>query len=342
MDTRSQPVAAPSAREAAKGQKLEYLYQSTDPSGLYALLGSLVRAVGKEGWRVGVVASAATYPTFVALQALLNTSDRLVIKPTSEATFFSAAPPFDLVLIDAMHETATVKSLRDSLIGQSHVMVAGNDPQSDDYDLITGFTQQQLHPQGVIAFTGTGKGKTSSALGLAAQAITQGQRVAIIQWFKERKSGKLTWAINEHEFPAQLRDPDLIEFYPTGMGFYGSPDLDRVQGEQAYQQHRAKAWEGVDLAYAKLASGEYAVIVLDELVDTVAEIAQNIEYPLIDLADVQQLLATAQNQSKTRVVVTGRRVSDHWAAYVRESHVLTELRHPWSSKGKGAVSGLDF
>lgn len=318
---------------------MEYAYQATSEVGALPLLGSLIRALGK-GWKVCVIVDQPTVAQYIAFQKYVRDKKQLQI--TTLQNIPSDFHDVSLVIVHGADSKTLTQIRTQARTTKTHCMVVVDVPD-DSYDLISHFAETPLHARGIWAITGTGKGKTTSALGIGAQALLDGKKVAVVQWFKERKqSGTLTWAINEHEFPDLLLEPERFTFHPTGLGFFGSPTMDRVKGEQAYQAHRAKAYEGLQLAKKILTQGHYQTLILDELVDTVSDIVGNIPYPLIDLKDVQQLLALAAESSQTQVVVTGRRVTQHWHSYVQNSLVVTEVKHPWSAKHLGAISGLDY
>lgn len=327
-------------RERYMASTLAYAYAVASEFSTYPILGSLIRAVGK-GWKVAVVASKKRAPVYRLFQRQLRDPSQVLVAYVDD---LSGLRRFhELVLIDGASPVVASHIRHDHrVLGKSHVMAVEVDPEEGEYDLISRFEKRELHPAGVVAITGTGKGKTTSALGLGGEVVAHGGRVAVVQWFKERKSGSLTWAISEHAFSETLTHPGAYEFFPSGLGFYGSPHFDRVAGERAYRQHRDRAYKGLALARRLIGSGDYSLVVLDELVDTVAEIAHNIRYPLIDLVDLVDFLAFATGQTQTKLVVTGRRVTDGWAGFVKTSWVIAEVKHPWSFQGRGAVSGLDF
>lgn len=331
------------SREEQKGRRVEYLYQTSPDFSVYPLLGSLIRALGKE-WNVAVYPTIDNRGVFEDIRERLKDSSVIQIEPSlgTRRIQTKRTIPTDLVLIDSSHHPKVIKRIRDALLGSSHVMVAGQDSSRADYDLISDFSYEHLNPTGVIAITGNGKGKSTSAFGIGVEAVARGEKVAIVQWFKEAKGPRGTWSINEHYFPDTLHDQSLMEFYATGSGFYGSPNWDRIKGEEAYQQHKAKAQKGVELAKELIASRKYKVVVLDELVDTLAEVSRNIPQSLLTVATVRELLAFATAFPETRLVVTGRRVTTEWEDLIKDSYVINEIRHPWSSKGKFAISGLDF
>ena len=102
-----------------------------------------------------------------------------------------------------------------------------------------------------------------------------------------------------------------------------------------------KAKEGVEKIKNKALLGYKGLIVLDEFVDTVKEIALNIEYPLVGLEEARNFLGFLIEKNN-RVVVTGRRINSCWGDLVGESVVLEKVKHPWVEIGLPAVIGLDY
>lgn len=329
----------PVEREDYKSGKLEYAYEVSGPESVWPIYGSLLRAIGK-GWNSKVVTSDSRILEDLSLLDGTLVGGLLEVLTYEEFLKTKNFSATDLWLGLGLPKSA-VENLRSRVLGTSHLMVVDTENE-DSYDLISKFEVANLNKKGVVAITGDGKGKTTSALGKSWINLSHGKKVAVVQWFKEFKNGAHTWAINEHKFPDKLANSETMKFFPTGLGFYGSPNLDRVKGEEAYLLHRNKAYEGLGLARKLIESGEYSEVVLDELVDTVKEIAGNIEYPLIDLTDLKDFLDFCVNQDKVLITVTGRRVTEDWDQFVSKSIVVLEIKHPWSSKKRGAVSGLDF
>ena len=71
--------------------------------------------------------------------------------------------------------------------------------------------------KGLLAiFTGNGKGKTTSALGLACRALGHGHKVCVIQFIKGG------WLTGEQLFAKSLAD--TIDFHVMGKGFTWKSD----------------------------------------------------------------------------------------------------------------------
>src|SRR5688572_19337498 len=162
---------SPQEREKIKGSRMEYAFMVEDAYAHLPLLGSVVRALGKD-WSMQLEGTDDFKKRVVDLQNQLVKSDliRMGVNPFNS----------DLVLIDGSAELT--QEIRNDLavLGKSHVMAIDQNPD-ESYDLISRFSVQELSKNGVTAITGTGKGKTTSALGIAAEALAQGGRVAAIQ-----------------------------------------------------------------------------------------------------------------------------------------------------------------
>ena len=101
----------------------------------------------------------------------------------------------------------------------------------------------------VLVHTGDGKGKSSSAFGVIARALGWGQKVAVVQFIK----GK--WKTGEKKFFSRF--PDLVDWHVMGDGFTWDTQ-DRDRDIEAAETALAKAGE-------LIASGDYALVVLDEI-----------------------------------------------------------------------------
>lgn len=314
---------------------MEYHFAGDPDTWRDPLVGSVIRALGR-GWKVAVLARGDG----LAFWHLF--SESWLEGRLSVVESFESVPSVQLLILDASIPFAERVKIQDtdSIIGKMHVMSSGEFDESFAYNLISRYTQEHLHLDGVVAFTGGGKGKTTSALGWAWQKA-QGKPVAVVQWFKEKSSGHLTWSISEHQAPKHLLHPDQLAFYPTGLGFFGSPALDRVKGQEAYHHHRVRAVEGVQLASRLLREREIGALVLDEFVDTLNAVSGNLPQDLLRLEEVRALLKDAV-ESSLPVVVTGRRVTPEWSEFIATSVEIENLRHPWTHEKRGAVSGLDF
>src|SRR6266511_4268800 len=92
----------------------------------------------------------------------------------------------------------------------------------------------------IVVITGHGKGKSTTAMGLALRAVGHHMRVCIIEFMKgDMFSGEIEG----------VKHLPLVELHLTGKGFCG------IQGNPyPYQEHRANAQDAIALAKEKLLS----------------------------------------------------------------------------------------
>ena len=170
-------------------------------------------------------------------------------------------------------------------------------------------------PSLVLVNTGDGKGKSTAALGTLLRARARGWRVCVVQFMK---SGD--WKVGEEEIARQIG----VDWWTLGDGFtWESQDL----GES-----EAVAREAWRQAAAIIASGEYEVVMLDE-----------VTYPMnfgwIDTAEVVRTLR--DRPRTTNVICTGR---DAPQELIDVADTVTEMRkvkHPFD-RGVQARRGIDY
>jgi cob(I)alamin adenosyltransferase len=167
----------------------------------------------------------------------------------------------------------------------------------------------------VLVNTGDGKGKSTAAFGIVTRAVARDWRVCVIQFIKSDK-----WKTGEEAIARRLG----VEWLKGGDGFtWESPDLDESQG-------RARAaWE---LAAAALASGEYPLVVLDE-------ITYPINYGWIDRDAV--IAAIRSRPAHVNVVATGRDAPPELIALADTVTEMVKVKHVYD-RGVRARRGIDF
>lgn len=310
------------------GSGLNYLYKVSVGLGKYLVLGTLVRAVG-HGMVVRVISADKELVVLLEeLKSLLKEEILFVNEQESDKRE-------KILVVDGLeNDLGHWRSLYGDYVHIVAINMVG------EFDLISEISTARINQNGVVAITGNGKGKTTLGLGLAVASSARGDGSLMVSWLKEKKNEGLSWSIGEHFFENKLKKK-LIEIETTGLGFFGSPNMDRIKGDNSYVEHRKKAYEGMELIKSRVDGGYRGLIVLDEFVDTVKEIAGNIEYPLVDLSDAREFLKYLISNNM-KVVVTGRRVTEDWRDLVSEAVEIKEIQHPWTSMGLSAVPGLDF
>ena len=168
----------------------------------------------------------------------------------------------------------------------------------------------------LLVFTGNGKGKTTSALGLAFRALGHGHKVAMIQFIKG------SWKYGEME--SALAFPELLDFHVMGRGFtWKSDDLDK---------DRAVAREAWDFACKTISENKHQLVILDELTYLVT-------YKM--LAEEEMLQRLTNRPDGMHVVVTGRAASKGLLAAADLVTEMREIKHPYTS-GVKAQKGIEF
>jgi cob(I)alamin adenosyltransferase len=180
----------------------------------------------------------------------------------------------------------------------------------------------------VLLYTGEGKGKTTSAFGVALRAVGRGWKVSMIQFTKmgEWPPGEPMGEIAG----AQRLAPDL-EVIPTGIGFvniFGDP--------YTLEEHRDAAQKGLVLAREKIASGQYHLVILDEILGAV-------DQGQLDLEQVLGLIRTKPHA--VNLLLTGhdahKRFLGALLPVVDLATEMVKLKHPFD-EGHQARKGLDY
>ena len=152
----------------------------------------------------------------------------------------------------------------------------------------------------VRIYTGNGQGKTTTALGMAVKALTDGKSVYVGQFIKQIADDEIQFS----------REYDKLQIEQLGFGGF--------EHRTPNENDRAAALAGLDRCKTLMASGMYDMIVLDEL-------CVAIHYDLLSREQVLDMLA--QRPSHTEVIITGAD-APQWlidaADCVTEMH---ELKH---------------
>jgi cob(I)alamin adenosyltransferase len=164
-------------------------------------------------------------------------------------------------------------------------------------------------------YTGSGKGKTTAALGLALRSAGAGHKVFFAQFVKKTKC-------SEHK--ALERFSDLVALKQFGTGFIGGGKTTRAQIEAART--------GIEEVKKAVASSSYDVVILDEI-----NIA--VHYGLVEVEDVIALLES--KPSHVEILLTGRYLDVRIAAKADLITEMKEIRH-YMGSGVKARKGIEF
>jgi cob(I)alamin adenosyltransferase len=168
----------------------------------------------------------------------------------------------------------------------------------------------------LIVHTGTGKGKSTAAFGLALRCLGHGMRVGIVQFVKG------AWGTGERL--ALERFGDLVTCRAMGEGFTWDTQ-DRARDIAAAR----RAWE---TAQAMIADPVYRLVLLDEL-----NIVLRYDYLPLD-----EVVAALQRKPRDlHVVVTGRNAKPELIAAADLVTEMTLVKHPFRA-GVKAQPGIEF
>ncbi len=165
-------------------------------------------------------------------------------------------------------------------------------------------------------YIGNGKGKTTAALGLVLRASGHGAKIAVVQFMKG-------WD-GYGELVSLPRVPNVTHVHTgrTKCIFRG----DEIQ------EDFDEAARGLALAAEFLASGQYDLVVLDEI--NVA-----VDFGLIKAGDV--IKALAEKAPRTEAVLTGRNAPDEFIKAADLVTEMKEIKHPYQN-GVAARKGVEF
>lgn len=168
----------------------------------------------------------------------------------------------------------------------------------------------------IIVNTGSGKGKTTAALGMGIRTLGHNKKLAIVQFIK----GAMETA--ERKFLAQQ---DLCDFISIGDGFTWL-----TQNRQQDMATAEKAWQQ---ARSMILDAQYHMVILDEL-----NIVLKYEY-----IPVQEVIDTLQARDPMKhVVITGRHAPQ---ALLDVADLVSEIRpikHPYKEQGVKAQIGVEY
>jgi cob(I)alamin adenosyltransferase len=170
----------------------------------------------------------------------------------------------------------------------------------------------------LIVHTGTGKGKTSAALGMVFRHIGHGYPVAVVQFTKSP-----AWDTGEARVLAKF--PELVTLHIMGEGF--------TWETQDRARDIAAATAGWERAKELIRDERHRMVLLDEL-----NIVLRYEYLRIE--DVVNFLRDEKPADK-HVVITGRNAH---ALLVEMADLVTEMtliKHPFR-RGVKAQKGVEF
>lgn len=171
----------------------------------------------------------------------------------------------------------------------------------------------------IVIITGNGKGKTTSAMGMALRGCGHGLRTTIVQFMKgDLYSG---------EWDGVKQLAPLVTLYHTGKGFCG------IEGNPyPHSEHRKNAQDALELVESILRADNCDTLILDEVNNA-------LHLGLVDLSQVKHILAL--RPAHMHIILTGR--DAHWELIDLADTVseVREIKHAYRKEIE-PQPGIDF
>ncbi len=239
-------------------------------------------------------------------------------------------PVLELGLLSVEEVVQTLKHKPEHL----EVIITGRDTPEALLEIADLHSEMKPHHHdsseiaGIEIYTGAGKGKSTSALGKALQAIGRGistdksHRVLIIQWLK----GGTGYTEDAAIAALNQSYPNLVDHQRCGR------DAIVWRGQQQELDY-LEAERGWEIARAAIASGLYKTIIMDELNPTV-DLELLPQEPIVE--------ALVRKPRDTEIIITGRCLNQ--PAYFELASIHSEMvchKH-YADRGVDLKRGVDF
>jgi len=168
----------------------------------------------------------------------------------------------------------------------------------------------------VQVYTGNGKGKTTAALGLALRAAGHGLKTYIGQFLKGQPTGEIE-ALRKLAPLVRLEQFGRKEFIRVTEGV-ADEDIDRAR-------------DGLGKCLKAMLSGEYRIVVMDEI---------NTAVHLKLLSEREVLEVIEKKPAGVELVLTGRYAPE---AFVEKADLVTEMKDikHYGDRGVKAREGIE-
>ncbi|NCB41571.1 MAG: cob(I)yrinic acid a,c-diamide adenosyltransferase [Clostridia bacterium] len=188
----------------------------------------------------------------------------------------------------------------------------------------------------IQVYTGNGKGKTTAAIGLAMRALGAGKKVFMIQFMKSP-------TYSEHKILSEISPNFRIEnigkpFFIAKEGSIPAEDLEKLKGKvevfppgKPPEEYIKLAEDGVVMAKNAVASGNYDLVILDEL--NVA-----LHFDLVHWEQVEEIIKSKNEE--VELVITGRNAPQRLVELADLVTEMKEIKH-YYLQGVMARKGIE-
>lgn len=172
----------------------------------------------------------------------------------------------------------------------------------------------------VHIYTGDGKGKTTAAIGLCLRSLAYDNRVLIVQFLKAREKASGEILAMSAAFP----NVEIRRF-----GSWITPETSK---EEVERSHKPRIRTGFKFARRAVSSGEFDLVVLDEL-------CVAIKFGLVMEKEALDLISGKADN--TELVITGRWATKKLIDAADLVTEMVEIKHPFKS-GAAARKGIEY
>ncbi|HID26277.1 MAG TPA: cob(I)yrinic acid a,c-diamide adenosyltransferase [Methanosarcinales archaeon] len=168
----------------------------------------------------------------------------------------------------------------------------------------------------VEVYTGTGKGKTTAALGTALRAVGHGFHVIVIQFLKGN------YGYGEVQAIKLLPNFEIYQYGRKEFAVPRCPTEEDLEGINKAYEHAVQA----------LLSEKYDLVILDEVLVA-------IDFEFLETAKVIDLIKI--KPPNVELILTGRNAQNEIIEVADLVTEMREVKHPFQ-KGISARKGIDF
>jgi len=183
----------------------------------------------------------------------------------------------------------------------------------------------------VYIFTGNGKGKTTSAIGMGIRAVGIGKKVLLIRFLKAKGSS------SEEKVIEGIRNFGIKSFGRKGFflpqtELKKKPELKRKGVKPLSEKDLELFQKGMALARKAAKSKKYGLLILDEVIIA-------LKFGLITKKELLDFLK--ENKERIDIVLTGRYCPKE---LIKIADLVTEMREVkhYYQKGVRAIKGIEY
>ena len=169
----------------------------------------------------------------------------------------------------------------------------------------------------VHIYCGNGKGKTTAAIGLLTRAAGADKKCLLAQFLKETPTSEIR-SLEKLGVQTRRAKSDLKKF------IFNMTEKEKAEYGAAQQELFREVADAV-------LSGEYDLVVMDEVLDAVS----------VGFVSAEDLCALLQKKDRTEIVLTGRTPCASVAALADYHSCIDPVKHPYQ-QGISARRGIEF